>query len=48
MKKAFKKAMEAQRETAKSTLGEATNYMGADVTVYESIDPICDDRVCRI
>ncbi len=33
----FKKAMEAQRETAKGTFGE-TNYMGADVTVYESID----------
>ena len=34
----FKKAMEVQRETAKGTFGE-TNYMGADVTVYETIDP---------
>ena len=34
----FKKAMEAQKETAKGTFGE-TNYMGADVTIYESIDP---------
>jgi alanyl-tRNA synthetase len=34
----FKKAMEAQRETAKGTFGEH-NYMGADVTIYESIDP---------
>lgn len=30
--------MEEQRETAKGTFGE-TNYMGADVTIYESIDP---------
>ncbi len=34
----FRRAMEAQREVAKGTFGE-TNYMGADVTVYESIDP---------
>ena len=34
----FKEAMEAQRETAKGTFGEH-NYMGADVTIYESIDP---------
>ena len=34
----FRKAMEAQKETAKGTFGE-TNYMGADVTIYESIDP---------
>ena len=34
----FKKAMEIQRKTAQGTFGE-TNYMGADVTVYESIDP---------
>ena len=38
MKKASKQAMEAQRETAKGTFGEH-NYMGADVTIYESIDP---------
>ncbi len=34
----FEKAVKAQRETAKGTFGEH-NYMGADVTVYESIDP---------
>ena len=34
----FKKAMEAQRETAKGTFGEH-NYMGPDLTIYESIDP---------
>ncbi len=34
----FEQAMKAQRETAKGTFGEH-NYMGADVTVYESIDP---------
>lgn len=34
----FEKAMAEQRETAKGTFGE-TNYMGADVTIYESIDP---------
>lgn len=34
----FEEAMKAQRETAKGTFGEH-NYMGADVTIYESIDP---------
>ncbi len=34
----FEKAVKVQRETAKGTFGEH-NYMGADVTVYESIDP---------
>ncbi len=34
----FEKAVKAQRETAKGTFGEH-NYMGSDVTVYESIDP---------
>lgn len=34
----FHEAMEVQRTTARAARGE-TNYMGADVTVYESIDP---------
>ncbi len=34
----FKAAMQIQRETARAARG-VTNYMGADVTVYESIDP---------
>ena len=34
----FKAASEAQRKVAQGTFGE-TNYMGADVTIYESIDP---------
>ncbi len=34
----FQKAMNVQRETARSAR-EVTNYMGADVTVYQSIDP---------
>ena len=34
----FKAAMEVQRKTARDAR-EVTNYMGADVTVYESIDP---------
>ena len=34
----FKEAMEIQRKTARAAR-EVTNYMGADVTVYESIDP---------
>ena len=34
----FCKAMEVQRKTAREAR-EVTNYMGADVTVYESIDP---------
>ena len=34
----FKAAMEIQRKTAREAR-EVTNYMGADVTVYESIDP---------
>ena len=34
----FKAAMEVQRQTARKAR-KVTNYMGADVTVYESIDP---------
>ena len=34
----FHASMEVQRKTARAARGE-TNYMGADVTVYESIDP---------
>ncbi len=34
----FAAAMEVQRKTARAARG-VTNYMGADVTVYESIDP---------
>ena len=34
----FKALMEVQRQTARGARKE-TNYMGADVTVYESIDP---------
>ena len=34
----FQKAMDIQRKTARDAR-EVTNYMGADVTVYESIDP---------
>ncbi|MEG0355024.1 MAG: alanine--tRNA ligase, partial [Lachnospiraceae bacterium] len=34
----FQKSMEIQRKTARKAR-ETTNYMGADATVYESIDP---------
>ena len=34
----FESCMEAQRQKARGARKE-TNYMGADVTVYESIDP---------
>ena len=34
----FSKAMQAQKEKARKAR-KVTNYMGADVTVYESIDP---------
>ena len=34
----FEAAMQKQRDTARKAR-KATNYMGADVTVYESIDP---------
>lgn len=34
----FQSSMEIQRKTARAARG-VTNYMGADVTVYESIDP---------
>ena len=34
----FKEAMEVQRTTARKAR-KVTNYMGADVTVYETIDP---------
>lgn len=36
--KGFQKAMQKQRETARKAR-KTTNYMGADVTVYQSIDP---------
>lgn len=36
--KGFNKAMNIQRETARNARG-TTNYMGADVTVYQQIDP---------
>nr|MDE6608883.1 alanine--tRNA ligase [Lachnospiraceae bacterium] len=36
--KGFSAAMEEQKETARKAR-KVTNYMGADVTVYESIDP---------
>ena len=36
--KGFKEAMEIQRKTAREAR-EVTNYMGAHVTIYESIDP---------
>ncbi|WP_243126570.1 alanine--tRNA ligase [Clostridium sp. HBUAS56010] len=34
----FKSAMQKQRETARNAR-KTTNYMGADVTVYQSVDP---------
>ena len=34
----LRQAMEVQRNTARAAR-KVTNYMGADVTVYESIDP---------
>ena len=34
----FKENMEAQRQAARKAR-KTTNYMGADVTVYQSIDP---------
>ena len=52
----FKAAMQKQRETARNAR-KTTNYMGADVTVYQSIDPaittefigydklICDSKI---
>ena len=38
MKKASRQNMEAQRQAARKAR-KTTNYMGADVTVYQSIDP---------
>ncbi|MEY8352191.1 alanine--tRNA ligase [Lachnospiraceae bacterium 54-53] len=55
----FKAAMQKQRETARNAR-KATNYMGADVTVYQSIDPalttefigyeslVCDSRISAL
>ncbi|WP_349948879.1 alanine--tRNA ligase [Lacrimispora sp. BS-2] len=52
----FKAAMQKQRETARNAR-KTTNYMGADVTVYQSIDPaittefigydklVCDSKI---
>ncbi len=39
----FRQAMEVQRQTAREAR-EVTNYMGADVTVYQSIDPAVESR----
>lgn len=39
----FKKAMDAQRSKARNAR-KATNYMGADITVYQSIDPSVTSR----
>lgn len=39
----FKKCMDEQRNMARSAR-KVTNYMGADVTVYESIDPSITSR----
>ena len=36
--KGFNEAMQVQRETARNAR-QATNYMGADVTIYQSLDP---------
>ena len=39
----FHKAMDHQRETARAAR-ETTNYMGADVTIYQSIDASIESR----
>ena len=39
----FNKAMEVQRETARSARG-TTNYMGTDETVYQQIDPFVSSK----
>lgn len=39
----FQKAMEHQRETARAAR-ETTNYMGADVTIYQSIDASVESK----
>ncbi len=36
--KGFNEAMQVQRETARNAR-QTTNYMGADVTIYQSLDP---------
>lgn len=55
----FKAAMNKQRETARNAR-KTTNYMGADVTVYQSIDPalttefigydslVCDSKITAL
>lgn len=55
----FMKAMQEQREKARAAR-KTTNYMGADVTVYQSIDPsltteftgydslVCDSRITAL
>lgn len=39
----FKKAMENQRQTARDAR-ETTNYMGKDVTIYQSIDASVESK----
>ena len=41
--KGFEKAMDAQRKQARDAR-KTTNYMGADVTVYQSIDPVITSK----
>ena len=43
----FRECMEVQRKKARDAR-EVTNYMGADVTVYESIDPNVTSTIRRI
>ncbi len=43
----FKAAMDRQRDMARKAR-KTTNYMGADVTVYQSIDPAVTSRFCRL
>lgn len=57
--KGFQAAMQKQRETARKAR-KTTNYMGADVTVYQSIDPalttefvgydklVCDSKISAL
>ena len=47
MKKALKRLMKNQSDTARAARKEA-NYMGADATVYEDLDPSMGIRVYRL
>ena len=47
MRHGFKAEMQKQRENAQEKAVKVTNYMGAEVTVYDDIDTSDHYRICQ-